>query len=46
MAKPIRRTPVLKGEKAEQFVIEMLKAEKRSMTKTEKDFVNLIVPSC
>jgi hypothetical protein len=44
MAKPIRKTPTLKGEKAEQFVEEMLKTEKRQINQTEKEIVSIISP--
>ena len=36
MAKPIRATPTLRGEEAEQFVQEMIKRENAPLTKIDQ----------
>lgn len=42
MAKPILKTPTLKGKAANIFIAEMLHREKRKINAVEKEFVNLI----
>lgn len=43
MAKPIRKTPSLKGKSANNFVEEMIKVEKRRINKTEKKLLKLLL---
>jgi hypothetical protein len=45
MAKPIRKTPALKGKQADKFIAKMIATEKRQINKTEKEFVRLIANS-
>ena len=42
MAKPIRKTPTLKGEEVEKFISQMIKCEKRSINRHEKKWIELI----
>ena len=42
MAKPIQRTPTLRGKEAERFLLAMLETQKRPINKIEKEFVRLI----
>jgi uncharacterized protein YaaR (DUF327 family) len=42
MAKPIRKTPTLKGEKAENFIKAMLRTEQRSANKVEKELAEML----
>ena len=45
MAKPIRRTPVLRGDDAKRFVKKMIDTEKRAnqgkLTKVEKEVIKM-----
>lgn len=43
MAKPIKRTPTLRGEQAEKFLLAMLETQKRQINKVEKEFLRLIL---
>lgn len=47
MAKPIRRTPVLRGNDAKSFVTSMIATEKRAnkgrLTKVEKEAIEMFV---
>ena len=42
MAKPISKTPTLKGKDADRFVSKMVETTKRNMNKSEKEFLRLI----
>lgn len=43
MAKPIRKTPTLNIEQTQKFVKEMIKTEKRSINKSEREFLKLLM---
>jgi len=43
MAKPIEATPTLRGEDAKRFIRNMIKTEKRKITKKEKELFRAIM---
>lgn len=43
MAKPIEATPTLRGEDARRFIMNMIKTEKRKITKKEKELFRSIM---